>query len=88
MVDYNLIALLEQFWMCKRQNGYVRLLLKGTVVIARIADIAPITNDRYDRIVKLEKNDINDKAIKETTFKLSDLVSVEQSVILNVIGKN
>lgn len=86
--NYDLIALLEQFWTCKRRNGYVRILMKGTVTIARIAEINSLPTSRYDRIIKLESTDINGKEIKDSVFKLSDLLSVEQSVILNVIGKN
>lgn len=80
--NYELISLLEQFWRCQQQKGFVRITTKKGVIIGLIAELLPVTNDRYDRIVKLEKTDG-----QEVTFKLSDLVSVEETLLLNVQAK-
>jgi hypothetical protein len=75
--NHDLISLYEQFWTTLQNKGYIKLVTKTSVIVARIASMTPATKSNYDRIVKLEEVDISGRKIPQTTFKLSDLVEAE-----------
>lgn len=83
--DHDLISLYEQFWTVRQRNGYIKIITKAGSVTARIADIRPGTKAGYDRIIVLQDVDISGKKVAQTTFKLSDLIEVEETPL--IIGK-
>jgi hypothetical protein len=83
MTKNDLIALYEKFYFCKMNGGYVKLTVKGEIVIAQINDIKNLTHGQ-DRLITLEAKDITGRPLKTRAFKLSEIKDIEEVKLLDI----
>jgi hypothetical protein len=83
MTDHDLISLYEKIWQARLNGGYIKLITKADVIVARIAEVKPLVKSQ-DRTIVLEGKDVYGKPIPARSFKLSEIRSIESVNLLMI----